>query len=116
MSITLMVTGALFGCLLVVSGIRHILGFTRLCTPTSELGFSATASRAIGACELVGGAGLVAGSWFPLVATAAASGLLILTMAALQYHHWNHDGPLKYAPASLTAMVMVIYVAAQVVG
>ncbi|MFI7498776.1 DoxX family protein [Streptomyces sp. NPDC049687] len=108
-----MATGTLFGSLLVVSGVRHVLGLTRLCTPTTELGFSLTASRAIGVCEVAGGAGLVAGSWFPLVASAAAAGLAVLTMCALQYHHWNEDRPHKYAAASVTALVMVAYAAAQ---
>lgn len=113
MNTILMVTGALFGGLLVVSGIRHVLGSARLCTPTNELGFSARASRAIGVCEFAGGAGLVAGPWFPLIGTLAASGLFVLTMSALQYHHWNEDGFRKCAPAAVTTLVMVTYAAAE---
>jgi uncharacterized membrane protein len=114
MHVTLMVTGALFGGLFGLSGIRHVLGHKRWCTPVEAMGFSATGTRAVGVCELAGGAGLLAGWWLPWVGTAAAAGLFLVTACALQYHHWHLDRLRRYAPAAFTSLVMLTYVSVQV--
>ncbi|MFK4104198.1 DoxX family protein [Streptomyces sp. NPDC019531] len=115
MHITLMITGSLFGGLFFISGSSHLAGATRWCTPVGHLGFSARATRAIGVFELAGGAGLLAGLWFPLAGIVAAGSLFLLTTGALQYHHWYQDKPRKLVPAALTALVMLTHAAATVV-
>ncbi|MCX4904391.1 DoxX family protein [Streptomyces sp. NBC_00878] len=107
----LMLAGAVFGAGIAASGALHVIGYTRFCTPATTLGFSPAAARAIGVYELIGGAALCAGFWFPVVATTAAVSLFLLTAAAVQYHHWNDDRPRRLVLPALTSMVMLTYAA-----
>jgi hypothetical protein len=75
----------------------------------AEVGYSANAYRGIGAFELAGAAGLLAGIVVVPLGTAAGVGLLLLLGGALMTHLRNHDEPAKVAPAGIFAVLVVTY-------
>lgn len=74
-----------------------------------HVGFSVTAYRRIGALELLGVAGLLAGAAFPAVGALAGVGLLLLLGGAITTHLRNGDGPKEIAPAVVLGAVVVGY-------
>lgn len=74
-----------------------------------HVGFSVGAYRRIGALELLGVAGLLAGAELAAVGILAGAGLLILLAGAVGTHVRNGDGPREVAPAVVLGMVTVSY-------
>jgi hypothetical protein len=75
-----------------------------------HVGFSVAAYRRIGALELLGVAGLLAGAALPAVGALAGLGLLLLLGGAVTTHLRNGDGPKEIAPAVVLGAVAVGYV------
>ncbi|NYI44478.1 hypothetical protein BJ993_001558 [Nocardioides aromaticivorans] len=80
----------------------------------AHVGLGVDAYRAIGALELAGAAGLVAGAAVPLLRILAALGLLLLLVGAVVAHLRVKDGPKEMAPAlvlgALAAALLVLSV------
>jgi len=74
-----------------------------------HVGFSVTAYRRIGALEILGVAGLLAGMAVPTLGVLAGSGLLLLLGGAMVTHLRNGDGPREIAPAFVLALVTAGY-------
>lgn len=97
-------------------GTGKVLAVPSMRRRAAEVGFSAKAYRGIGALELAGAAGLLAGVAVVPLGAAAGAGLLLLLGGALLTHLRNHDEPATVAPAGITAALVVTYVALQVVA
>jgi len=74
-----------------------------------HVGFSVTAYRRIGALEILGVAGLLAGTALPTIGLLAGSGLLLLLAGAVVTHLRNGDGPREIAPAFVLGLVTLGY-------
>ncbi|MGW6929389.1 DoxX family protein [Lentzea sp. NPDC054927] len=72
-------------------------------------GFSVPAYRGIGALELAGAAGVLAGLAVPLLGGLAAAGLLLLLAGALITHVRNKDNLPQSAPAVVCALLVIGY-------
>ena len=81
--------------------------------PARELathsGFSVTAYRGIGALELAGAAGVLAGLALPLLGGLAGAGLLLLLAGALITHLHNQHTLKQTAPAVVCALLVIGY-------
>ncbi|MFI9583847.1 DoxX family protein [Streptomyces sp. NPDC052236] len=75
----------------------------------AHLGRSPGLYRVVGALEVAGAAGLLAGlAWVPLGA-AAATGLALLMAAAAVVHLRHGDPPARALPAAVLALAAVAY-------
>jgi len=90
-------------------GTGKVLAVPSMRRRAAEVGYSANAYRGIGALELAGAAGLLAGIAVVPFGTAAGAGLLLLLGGALMTRLRNHDEPAKVAPAGIAAVLVVIY-------
>lgn len=78
----------------------------------AHVGFSSGSYQLIGAAELAGAAGVVAGLWVNPLGYAAAGGLLALLSGALLTHVRKGDRPADLAPAALFAVGTLVYLVA----
>ncbi|MET9629567.1 DoxX family protein [Lentzea sp. NPDC006480] len=72
-------------------------------------GFSVSAYRGIGALELAGAAGVLAGLALPLLGGLAGAGLLLLLAGALITHLRNQHALQQIAPALVCALLVIGY-------
>ena len=92
-------------------GTGKVLAVPSMRQRAAEVGFSAKTYRGIGALELAGAVGLLAGTVLVPVGAAAGVGLLVLLGGALLTHLRNHDEPATVAPAGIAAVLVVAYLA-----
>ncbi|MGW5109902.1 DoxX family protein [Nocardia sp. NPDC004123] len=78
----------------------------------ARLGYSTAAYRGIGALEIAGASGLLIGLARPPIGIAAGIGLALLMTGAVVAHVRNGDGVAEYAPAVVTGLVTLGYLAA----
>jgi DoxX-like family len=105
----LSIVAALLVTVLAVLGLAKVFAVPRFRELASDLGFTPTDYRRIGALELAAAAGLVVGSLVPAIGGLAAAGVLLLLGGALAVHVRNGDGPKKLAPAAVTAALTIAY-------
>jgi hypothetical protein len=91
-----------------VLGIAKLVGAPPMRTAARHLGFSVGRYRLIGALELAGAVGLLAGLVVPALGIAAAVGLGLLLIGAGTAHVLHRDG----APRVALPLVLVAVVAA----
>jgi uncharacterized membrane protein YphA (DoxX/SURF4 family) len=90
------------------SGVMKLVGAPAMRKSAEHLGLSYPAYRGIGALEVLGAAGLVAGlAWWPL-SVAAAVGLCLLMVGAVIYHRRAHDSVAEFAPAAVLAVLALV--------
>jgi hypothetical protein len=75
-----------------------------------HVGFSIAAYRRIGALEVLGAAGFVAGMAYAPIAVAAGAGLVLLLAGAVVTHLRNGDGLREVAPAVVLGLLASTFV------
>ncbi|GHH31166.1 hypothetical protein GCM10017790_65840 [Amycolatopsis oliviviridis] len=105
MAVVSVVLSVLLAAIFAVLGVAKVLRQPSLISRTERLGFSVRAIQGIGALEIAGAAGLVAGFfWLPL-GIAAAIGLMALLIGAAISHLRAGDGIKDVAPPVWLAVV-----------
>ena len=105
----LSIVAALLATVLAVLGLAKVLAVPRFRELASDLGFTTTDYRRIGALELAAAAGLAVGSLVPVIGGLAAAGVLLLLGGAVAMHVRNGDSPKKLAPAAVAAALTIAY-------
>ncbi|MGW7067133.1 DoxX family protein [Streptomyces sp. NPDC054855] len=95
----------LLAALFMVLGMAKILALDHMRALAEKDGFSATGFRLIGALEVAGALGLLAGLTVPPLGAAALCGLLLLLGGALIVHLRRGHGLGELAPALLCAVL-----------
>lgn len=78
-----------------------------------HLGYSAEAYQAIGAAELAGGVGLLAGAKSKVIGIAANVGAVAVLTGAVIEHLRAGDGPEVYGPAAVLDALAIVTLARQ---
>lgn len=73
-----------------------------------HLGYSPEAYQAIGAAEIAGGVGLLAGAKSKLIGLAANVGAVVVLTGAVVEHLRAGDGPDVYAPAAVLDALAIV--------
>jgi hypothetical protein len=82
----------------------------------AHVGFSTSAYRGIGALEVLGAAGVLAGVYDERLAAAAAVGLVLLLAGAVTTHVRNGDGFAELAPGLLLVGIALAFLALILMG
>lgn len=90
-------------------GVAKLARTASMLARAEHVGFSARSYQLIGAAELAGAAGVLAGSSFPPLGYAAGAGLFALLGGALVTHVRNGDGGAELAPAVGFAACILVY-------
>ena len=90
------------------AGAAKLAGVAAMKDSATHLGFSWPAYRRIGALEVAGGLGVLAGLAVPLLGALAAACLAVLLVLATAIHLRRGDGPVAAAPAAVLAVVAVV--------
>ncbi|MET8003614.1 DoxX family protein [Nonomuraea glycinis] len=80
------VLSALVALVFLLAGAQKVLLRRSVAANLLRLGVGPAPTRLIGALEIAGALGLVAGLWFKPLAVAAAAGLTLLLIGAVGYH------------------------------
>ncbi|HET6289223.1 MAG TPA: DoxX family protein [Amycolatopsis sp.] len=107
MAVTHGVLSVLLAAIFAVLGVAKVLRQPSLIARTERLGFSVRAIQGIGALEIAGAAGLVAGFFWAPLGIAAAIGLVALLIGAAVAHVRAGDGSKDVAPPIWLALVSV---------
>ncbi len=116
MAVASVVLSSMLAALFAVLGVAKVLRQSSMIARTERLGFSVRAIQGIGALELAGAAGLVAGMFWLPVGVAAAVGLVALLVGAAVSHRRAGDGvkeifpPLWLGLISAAAAVLALVV------
>jgi DoxX-like family len=102
-----LVLAALFALL----GSAKLLAVPAMQTRAAHVRFSVVAYRRIGALELTGAVGLLAGMAVPALQTAASVGLLLLLVGAVAAHLRAGDGIKGAAPALVVTILVAVLIA-----
>ncbi|MBE1575188.1 DoxX family protein [Amycolatopsis roodepoortensis] len=105
MAVSHVVLSVLLAAIFAVLGVAKILRQPALVSRTERIGFSVRAIQGIGALELAGAAGLVAGLFWRPLGIAAAAGLVALLIGAAVSHVRAGDGIKDVAPPVWLALV-----------
>ncbi|MBT2493714.1 DoxX family protein [Streptomyces sp. ISL-96] len=93
-------------------GVAKIAAVPVMCQAAAHLGMSPGLYRVVGALEVAGVAGLVAGlAAAPALGVAAAIGLALLMAGAAVVHLRHSDPPVRALPAAVLALVASAYAA-----
>lgn len=106
---TTTILAALLVAAFAVLGSAKLAAVPAMRSRAEHVGFSVAAYRRIGVLELLGVAGLLAGSAFPAIGALAGLGLLLLLGGALTTHVRNGDGLKEIAPAVVLGAVALGY-------
>jgi hypothetical protein len=87
-----------------------LLGVPRSLAIRDHLGVKPIQWRLIGACELAGVAGVLAGLLWAPIGIAAAIGLVLLSVGAVAFHLRASDGAAETAPAVIGIALAVAVV------
>ncbi|MEJ2852454.1 MULTISPECIES: DoxX family protein [unclassified Saccharothrix] len=98
--------------LFLVLGTAKLLALPRMRALAAHAGFSVAAYRGIGALEVAGAAGLLAGPAVPVLGVAAGVGLLLLLAGAVVVHVRKRDGVRELVPALVCAALVAGYLVA----
>ncbi|WP_328529961.1 DoxX family protein [Nocardioides sp. NBC_00368] len=108
------VLAATLAAVFVAFGTAKLLAVASMQTRAAHVGFSVGAFRRIGALEVAGAVGLLAGAYVPLLRAVAAIGLLLLLTGAVITHLRNGDGIKAAAPALFLAILLSILVVIEI--
>lgn len=108
MSVLAIVFAVLLGVSFAGGGAAKLAGAAVMRADAERFGFSYRAFQVVGASELCGGAGLVAGLWFSSLAVAAATGLVALMVGAVACHLRAKDPVAKVLPAVVVGLLVVV--------
>ena len=114
MAVASVVLSSTLAALFAVLGVAKVLRQSSMISRTERLGFSVREIQGIGALEVAGAAGLVAGLFWPPAGIAAAVGLVALLIGAAVSHLRAGDGVKEIVPpiwlglVSATAAVLAI--------
>jgi uncharacterized membrane protein YphA (DoxX/SURF4 family) len=106
----------LLALLFVFSSSIKLLGARQSLEIRDHLGVSPALWRVIGALELAGVAGVLAGLVWRPIGVAAAIGLALLSVGAIAFHVRASDGFAKTAPAIVGVLLAVATAIMQVPG
>jgi hypothetical protein len=90
------------------AGVAKLAGAPAMRESADHLGFSWPAYQRIGALEVAGALGVLAGLVLPLLGALAAGCLALLLVLATATHLRRGDGLLRAAPAAVLAVVAVV--------
>ncbi|WAU82527.1 DoxX family protein [Streptomyces sp. Qhu-G9] len=103
------ITAVVLALVFLPLGVAKIAALPVMRQAAAHLGRSPGLYRVVGALEVAGGAGLLAGlAWVPL-GVAAATGLALLMAAAAVVHLRHGDPPVRAVPAAVLALAAVAY-------
>lgn len=111
MKIVSMVLAGVLAAEFVSFGAAKLMAVESMRKRAAHVGYSTAAYRRIGAVEVAAGGGVLLGFVYPAIGVAAGSGLVLLLTAAIATHLRKGDGPVEIAPAAVSAVVAVAYVA-----
>ena len=99
-----------------VPATAKLAGHPRMRESAGHFGIPRPRYRLIGIPELAAAAGVVAGVWLHPLGIAAAAGMVLLLAGALITHRRAGDGPKDMAPALVTLVIAIGYLAAALTG
>lgn len=114
MSLGLIVLTAIAGVVVAATGGAKVAAVPDMRARAHHLGFSSNRFRVIGALELAGVGGLVAGLAWPPIGIAAATGLVAMMGGAVVCHVRAGDRAVDAAPAIVVGAAVVAVLVLQV--
>jgi hypothetical protein len=106
-----MVLAVLLAGLFLVTGTGKVIAVSSMRERAAHVGFSVDAYRRIGALELLGAIGLLAGFAEPAIGVAAATGILLLMLGAIAAHARSKDTLGAMAPAVIVLALDIAFLA-----
>ena len=97
-------------CLL--PGAAKLTGHPKMRDSAAHFGIPWPHYRLIGVAELAAAAGILTGLWWHPLGLAAAAGMTVLLTGAMITHRRAKDGGKEMAPALLTLVITIAYLAA----
>lgn len=116
MQIAVVLVSIALAAYLAVAGIMNTFYLTPSREDAAHLRISSGLTRFIGCCLLAGAFGLIAGLFWPPLAIAAATGVLLLMIGAVLAHRRVGDGIGAMARALVVFALAVFILAGQVCG
>ena len=112
MFIVTAILAALLGAGFIMSGMGKLTGAAMMETNREHLGIEPTLWKAIGALDVLGGAGVLVGlhADLPIIGVLAGSGLVAMTIGAVFYHQQAGDAIKDWLPAVLMGSLAIIYI------
>ncbi len=95
-----------------IPAIAKLAGHPKMRESAGHFGIPWPRYRLIGVAELAATAGVVMGAWLRPLGIAAAAGMVLLLAGALLTHRQAKDGPKDMAPAVITLVIAICYLAA----
>ncbi|MBF6469893.1 DoxX family protein [Nocardia beijingensis] len=110
------VLAVVLAVLFLATGVSKVLAVASMRERAAHAGFSSSAYRVIGGLEIAAALGQLGGIvWWP-VGVAAGIGLVLLMVGAVITHLRTGDGIREWAPAAITGLVVISYLALVVGG
>ena len=111
MTTAAIVLAGLLASLFLVTGTGKVIAVPSMRQRAAHVGFSVGAYRRIGALEVLGAIGLLAGFAAPTIGVAAATGILLLMLGAIAAHARSKDTLGVMAPAVIVLALDIAYLA-----
>ncbi|WP_414942130.1 DoxX family protein [Amycolatopsis sp. cmx-11-51] len=105
MAVAYVVLASMLAAIFAPLGVAKILRQSSVIARTERLGFSVRAIQGIGALEVAGAVGLVAGMFWAPIGVAAAIGLVALLIGAAISHLRAGDGAKEVVPSIWLGLV-----------
>jgi uncharacterized membrane protein YphA (DoxX/SURF4 family) len=99
-----------------IPAIAKLAGHPKMRESAGHFGIPWARYRLIGVPELAAAAGAVIGVWLRPLGIAAAAGMVLLLAGAILTHRRAKDGPRDMAPALITLVITIGYLAAALSG
>jgi uncharacterized membrane protein YphA (DoxX/SURF4 family) len=109
MFIATVVLAALLALAFLGAGASKLAGAKNAVDTAARLDVAFSSYRLIGAAEVLGAAGVVAGLWVPALGIAASVGLILLMIGAVIFHTRAKDKAAAAGPAVVLALVAIAY-------
>lgn len=116
MSAASAILAVLLAVVFLALGTAKMLALEPMRALAAEVGFSTAAYRRIGALEVLGALGLLAGLAEPLIGGLAGTGLFLLGVGAVVVHLRNGHSSRKLAPAAVAGLLAAAYLIAAIGG
>ncbi|WP_395575061.1 DoxX family protein [Streptomyces sp. BK79] len=98
------------------AGTAKIVGAPAMRADAGRLGLSVRGQQGIGVLEVIGGAGLALGLWYPPLTTGAAIGIVLLMAGALVFHRRAGDTVVTAMPALVLGLAVALTAALDLAG
>ncbi|MEV6320440.1 DoxX family protein [Nocardia sp. NPDC051787] len=116
MTVASTVLAVVLAVFFLATGVSKVLAVASMRKRAAHAGFSSSAYRVIGGLEIAAALGQLGGiRWWPIGA-AAGTGLVLLMIGALITHVRTGDGMREWAPAAITGLVVIGYLALLIGG